>query len=149
MDTRERLEVRHWVQKAITLYESAGKEDTLGKIGDPEGPFIQNKCYIFALDLEGNLLAHPFSKQLVGQNLIGLRDSAGRNFIQKLIATAKTRGYGFAEYEWRVPDSKEEFHKTVFYERVDGIVLCSGFYTVKESPLEAIYRCFRPYGPCW
>jgi cytochrome c len=149
MDTRERLEVRHWVQRAIALYESAGKEDTLARVADPEGPFIRGSRYIFALGLDGNLLAHPFSKQLVGQNLTGLRDSEGRSFIRKLIATAKTRGYGFAEYKWPVPDSKEELHKTVFFEQVDEMVLCSGFYSVKESPFETICRCLRSYGLCW
>ena len=128
METRERLEVRHWIQGAIALYESAGKEETLARIANPEGQFIWGKRYIFALDLEGNLLAHPFSKQLVGKNLTDLRDSEGKSFIRKLLATAKTRGYGFADYMWPVPDSKEELHKTVFFERVDGMVLCSGFY---------------------
>ncbi|MGA2401523.1 MAG: cache domain-containing protein [Syntrophobacteraceae bacterium] len=148
METRERLEARHWVQEAITLYESAGKGETLARIADPEGPFIQGKRYIFALDLEGNLLAHPFSKQLVGQNLTDLRDSEGKSFIRKLLHTARTRGYGFADYTWPVPDSREVLHKTVFFERVDGMVLCSGYYTVKGSPLSEIYMCFHPYGPC-
>ncbi|MEN6439113.1 MAG: cache domain-containing protein [Syntrophobacter sp.] len=148
MDTQERLEVRRWVRKAIALYESAGKEETLERIGDREGPFIEGKRYIFALDPDGNLLAHPYSKQLVGQNLAGLRDSEGRAFIDKLLTTAKKRGYGYTDYNWQFPDSKEELNKTVFFEQVDGMILCSGFYSVKESPLEAICRCFRYYGPC-
>ncbi len=36
METRERLEVRHWIQGAIALYESAGKEETLARIANPE-----------------------------------------------------------------------------------------------------------------
>ena len=148
MDTRERLAVRYLVQKAIALYESAGKAETLARIADPEGPFIRGERYIFALDLEGSLLAHPFSKQLVSLNLTDLRDSDGRSFIRKVLATARTRGYGFADYQWQVPNSKEELYKTVFFERVEEIVLCSGFHTFKENPLEAIYRYSRTYGSC-
>ncbi len=148
MDTRERLEVRHLVQETIALYENAGKQETLARIADREGPFIRGERYVFALDLDGNLLAHPFSKQLVGQNLTDLRDSKGRSFIRKLVAKAKARGYGFIDYMWPLPDSKKESHKTVFFERVDGMVLCSGFYSNEESPMEVIFRCFSPYGPC-
>ena len=147
MDNRECLAVRYWVQKAVALFENAGKVETLARIADPEGPFIQDKRYVFALDIEGNLMAHPFRKELVGHNLITLRDCEGRNFVQKLLTTAQNRGYGFSDYKWQVPNSKDALHKTVFFERVDGIVLSSGFYTVKESPMEAFCKYFRPYGP--
>jgi hypothetical protein len=147
MDTRERMQARRWVQGAIALYESAGKQATLVRIADPEGPFVEGERYIFALDLDGNLLAHPFSKQLVGQNLSNLTDHDGKSFIEKVVATSKTRGYGFIEYRWALPNSNDDLHKTVFFERVDEMVLCSGFYTV-GSPLEDIFRCFSFYGPC-
>ena len=129
------------------MYERAGKEETLARIGDSEGQFTQGGRYIFALDLEGNLLAHPSSKQLVGQNLTDLTDSDGRRFIRELLATVKTRGYGFADYKWPVLDSKEELHKTVFFERVDGMVLCRVFHTIKGSPFQAVYGGGGPYGP--
>ena len=66
MDTRKRMETRRRVHKAITLYENLGREKTLERIADPEGPFADGERYIFALDLEGKLLAHPFSRALVG-----------------------------------------------------------------------------------
>ena len=70
MDTRECLEARHWVQKAIAFYESSGREETLARIADPKGQFTDGERYVFALDLEGKLLAHPFSKPLVGRSLM-------------------------------------------------------------------------------
>jgi signal transduction histidine kinase len=148
MDTRKRLDVKHLVEETIALLDRAGKKETLERIADPEGPFTDGEHYVFALDLDGNLLAHPFSKQLVGHNLADLRDSEGRDFIKNLVARAKSRGSGFVDYKWPVPDSKKEFHKTLFFERVDGMVLCSGFYSSEWSPMEAIYRCFLPFGPC-
>ena len=148
MDTRKRLEARHWVRKAIALYEDSGKEETLERIADPQGPFIDGERYIFALDLEGKLLAHPFSKMLVGRNLMDLRDSEGRSFIRKLLTRANNRGYGFVDYVWRVPNSDKEFNKTVFFERVDGMVLCSGFYDAAGGTIADMYMSFGPYGPC-
>ena len=147
MDTRKRLETRHWVQKAVALYENLGKEKTLEQIADPQGPFTDGERYIFALDLEGKLLAHPFSRALVGRDLADLRDSEGRSFIRKLLVGAKNRGCGFIDYKWPVPNSAEQRYKTVFFERVDGMVLCSGFYAVNGDPMEAIYMYLGPFMP--
>ncbi|MHC1725956.1 MAG: cache domain-containing protein [Syntrophobacteraceae bacterium] len=147
METCERMEIRRWVHKAIGFFMKEGREKTLAQISDPRGPFIYGSRYVFALNTGGDLLAHPFLKQLQGKNIFELRDSEGKGFIQKLLGTAKKRGYGYIDYRWQVPDSKEELPKTLFFERVDGMILCGGFYSNKESPLEAIYKCFRPYGP--
>ena len=149
MSTDERIEVRRWVQEAIDLYEGVGKEKALAEIADPDGRLIQGERYIFALDLDGNLLAHPFAERLRGKNLIGLRDCDGRNFISKMVDVAKARGYGFTEYKWPAPGAGKEFHKVVFFERVDGMILCGGFYTIEEGALESLFRCFQYYGPCW
>ncbi len=62
------------------------------------------------------------------------------------------------DYRWRSPVSEDELPKTVFFEQVAGIVLCSGFYSPKESswegiinylrsPFRAIYGGPWPYGP--
>jgi len=149
MDTNERSDARHRVEKAIAFYESSGKEETLSRIADPKGQFIDGERYIFALDLEGKLLAHPFAKKLAGRNLMDLRDSEGKRFIRKLLAKAKNRGYGFVGYMWPVPNSGDELHKTVFFERADGMVICSGFYSVKRSFLDAMFGgyCGPPYVP--
>jgi signal transduction histidine kinase len=127
METRERLEIRLWVQKAIAVYERAGEDEILRQIANPQSQFIQDKRYIFALDIEGKLLAHPFSKPFVGMNLLELKDCDGRTFVRKMVSTARTRGYGFADYKVQPPDSKEGFQKTVFFERIGEIVLCGGF----------------------
>ncbi len=158
MDTNERIETRRLTQDAIVLYENAGKETLIREIADSTGRFVLNERYTFALDLNGIMVAHPMEPELTGRNLIDLRDSEENAFIRKIVDTAKTKGYGFAEYKWRSPGSEDELHKTVFFERVDCIILCSGFYSSKEgswervinylrSPFRAIYGGFWPYGP--
>jgi signal transduction histidine kinase len=159
MNTHERIEVRRWVQDAITLYENAGKETLLREIADSRGRFVLDERYIFALDLNGTMAAHPMEPALTGKNLMDLRDSEGNAFIRKIVNTAKTKGNGFTDYKWHSPASDDELHKTVFFERVAGIILCSGFYSPQEScldsvinylrsPFRAIYGGGWPYGPC-
>ncbi len=148
MNINERIEVRKWVQEAIGLYEKAGKETVLREIADPEGRFVADDRYIFALDLNGTMAAHPIEPGLKGKNLMNLRDSEEKAFIRKIVNTAKTKGYGFADYKWHRPGSEDELHKTVFFERIDGIVLCSGFYNPKESFMDTFVKYFAYYGPC-
>ena len=158
MDTNEHIEVRRLMKDAITLYENAGQETLLREIANSTGPFVLNERYTFALDLKGTMVAHPMEPELTGRNLIDLRDSEENSFIRKIVDTAKTEGYGFAQYKWRRPGSEDELHKTVLFERVDCIILCSGFYSSQESswdkvanylksPFRAIYGGFWPYGP--
>ena len=134
------------MQDAITLYENAGKETLLREIADSRGRFVSDDRYIFALDLNGTMVAHPMDPALTGKNLMDLRDSEGNAFIRKIVDTAKTKGYGFTDYKWPRPASTDELNKTVFFERVDGIILCSGFYSSQESLLETLFKCFQYYG---
>jgi cytochrome c len=148
MITNERGDVRNWVKKAIDFLRSGGKEITLAEIANPGGQFVQNQRYVFALDLNGVMLAHPITERLVGRKLINLRDSEGDSFIHKIVNTAKTRGSGWVEYRWYPPESKEALRKTAYFERVDGMVLCSGYYTLEEDSPKDLFEYFRAYGPC-
>jgi signal transduction histidine kinase len=141
----ERIEVRRWVQDAITLYENAGKETLLREIADSRGRFVSDERYIFALDLNGTVVAHPMDPALTGKNLMDFTDSEGNVFVRKIVNTAKTKSYGFTDYKWHSPASDNELHKTVFFERVDGIILCSGFYSSRESLLDRFFKCFQYY----
>jgi cytochrome c len=148
MNNHERIEVRRWVEDAITLFENTGKETALAQIADSKGQFVLGERYIYALSIDGTMLAHPIEPELTGKDLLDLRDSEGKAFVRRIVDTAKTKGYGFTDYMWRSPGSHDELHKTVFFERVDGIVFCSGFYSSKESFLDSIFKCFQFYGPC-
>ncbi len=153
-DTNERIEVRRWVQNAISLYENAGKVTALREIADCRGRFVLNERYIFALDLHGTMVAHPMEPELTGKNVIDLTDSEGNAFIRKIVDTARSRGYGYRDYKWRSPGSYDDLHKTVFFERVYGIILCSGFYSSRESSFDSIINYLRSpfraiYGGGW
>jgi len=145
MEVFDQIEVRSRVQEAIAFYETAGKEVTLREIGNPEGQFVQNGHYLFAVDLDGNMLAHPVKRELTGRSVIDLRDCSGKSFIRKMVNVAKTRGYGFTEYEWEVPGRGVNHLKTTFFEKVDGMVLCCGFYSPQEPCCESIFD--RLFGP--
>jgi signal transduction histidine kinase len=145
MKVPEQIEVRNLLQKAIAFYQIAGKEATLREIDERGGQFVHDERYLFAVDVEGKMLAHPIKKELTGRSVIDLKDPCGKSFIRKIVNVAKKRGYGFTEYEWQVPGRQVERCKTTFFERVDGMVLCCGFYSPKEPSYEGIFD--RLFGP--
>ncbi|RZT11409.1 two-component system, NarL family, sensor kinase [Duganella sp. CF402] len=64
--------------------------------------------YFFLYDMQGNTLMHPRQPELVGQNLLGLRDEHGQLTIQNLLQRAKAGG-GLERYMWVKPST----HKPV------------------------------------
>jgi cytochrome c len=147
MNADERTEVRDLVQNAVALCEEAGKDVALAEIADKNGRFVRNGYYTYALDLSGTILAHPVDAELTGRDLSNLEDSNGKPFIRRIIDIAKTKGYGFIDYIWHLPSTKEELRKTVFLERVDDLVLCCGFYTTEEDFLKSLFKCYDYAGP--
>lgn len=134
-DTRERIAIRKWVQKAITLYESEGEEAILAELENPRGRFAHGDRCVFAMDVNGTILAHPLETELTGKVLIDLKDSDGKAFIRKIIDITNSRGYGFIDYKWPHPEFGRELGRTVFFEKVDRIIFCSSFYSSEKGPL--------------
>ncbi len=63
-----------------------------------------NDGYFFVYDLHGTVLMHPRQRELVGQDLSGMRDARGNATIQALLARAHAGG-GYVEYMWRRPST--------------------------------------------
>jgi hypothetical protein len=126
--TREQEKVMKWVEKAIAFYKASGKDIALAEFMNPRGQFIKDQQYVFVLDLDGIMLAHGINEKFAGKNFIGLKDSDGKAFIKEIVDNAKTEGSGWVEYKWYHPVTKEERPKTVFYEKIDDVILCSGIY---------------------
>jgi len=147
MNTRERAEARDLVRKAVAFREDAGRGAALAEIADRNGQFVRNGYYAYALDLAGTVLAHPFDIELTGRNCIELEDSNEKPFIRRILDIAKSKGYGFVDYIWHRPSSREELRKTVYLERVEDMVFCCGFYTTEQDFLVSLFKCYDYAGP--
>lgn len=126
--TREQEKVMKWVGKAIAFYKTSGKDIALAEFMNPRGQFIKDQQYVFVLDLNGIMLAHGINEKFAGKNFIDLKDSDGKTFIQEIIDNAKTGGSGWVDYKWYHPVNKEERPKTVYFEKIDDVIICSGVY---------------------
>ncbi|WP_027856106.1 cache domain-containing protein [Marinobacterium jannaschii] len=61
--------------------------------------------YFFVYDQSGRNLVHPTEPDLVGNDLIELRDSDGKYVIQELLMLAR-QGGGFSRYKWNKPSEE-------------------------------------------
>lgn len=101
---------------AAKFMNEKGFYPTVFEINKKEGKFVSKNTYVFLVDMEGHLLAHPFNQQYIGMDMTGNKDSNGRLFVQDYIAVAKTKGEGWTEYIYPTP---EELKKpTPFKEKI-------------------------------
>jgi len=127
---------KDWVAKAANFYKNSSKEIALAEFSNPKGLFVQESMYIFVLDSQGTMLAHGVNERYVGQLFINMKDSAGKFFVRDLVKTANEKGSGWVDYNWYNPVTKEIKPKSVYFEKVDDMIICSGIYI--EAMLDII-----------
>jgi cytochrome c len=120
-------EAKAWVKKAVAYYQSYGKTKALAEFSKPKGQFVKDNLYIYVLDLNGKMLAHP-KGSLVGRDFAKIKDPNGKLFAVDIVNDAKANGSGWINYKWEHPATKMPAPKTVYFEKVDDVVICSGVY---------------------
>jgi cytochrome c len=121
-------EARRWVDEAIAFFRATGKEIALVEFSNPQGRFVKGEQYLYVLDINGTMLAHPVNEKYVGKDFYRVQDSAGKSFIKEIVDTANDKGFGWVDYKWFDPATKKELPKTVYFEKVNGMIFCSGVY---------------------
>jgi two-component system, NarL family, sensor kinase len=111
-----KAELRHYVALALStispLYNTGRDDDDVKRLAmqqlvnldyGPDG-------YFFLYDYTGRSLMHPRQPELVGQDLIDLRDRRGQPVIRQMIDKARAGG-GFVEYTWNKPSTHADTPK--------------------------------------
>ncbi|KAF0234834.1 MAG: hypothetical protein FD177_397 [Desulfovibrionaceae bacterium] len=117
------------VKKAVAQYKSAGKDKALADINDSKGPFVDRDLYVVVYDMEGNCLAHGANAKQVGKNLMELRDPDGKFFVKERVELGKTKDSFWQDYKFVNPVSKQIENKSMYMEKVDGMLFGCGVYS--------------------
>ena len=128
---RSNQKAKDWVAKAIEFYKASGREIALAEFTNPKGPFVQDDMYIFVLDSKGNMVAHGVNEKYTDKSFVDLKDSTGKTFIREIIEGANANGSGWVEYQWYNPVNKETKPKSLYFEKIDDLIICSGIYIVR------------------
>ena len=121
-------DAKGWVTKAVDFYKAAGKRIALAEFTNPGGRFVKDELYIFVLNPKGTMLAHGVNERFVGEEFADLKDTDGKSFIKEILDKANKEGSGWVEYMWSNPVTKEVLSKTVYFEKVDELIICGGVY---------------------
>jgi signal transduction histidine kinase len=115
-------------KEAVALIKQVGLEAALAKIQDPKGPFVWKDSYVYVLDMDSKMLAHPTVPALVGKPSLGMKDSNGKMFVNEMIEVAKS-GEGWVQYMWPKPGEKPA-SKMGYVLRIPGenTIVCAGYY---------------------
>jgi two-component system NarL family sensor kinase len=106
----KRDELRSYIELALTSIQhlyGAGRDDQAAKEQVKAILSSMNfgdDGYFFVYDMQGLNLVHPRQPDLIGQNLMNMRDSDGTYVIRELIARA-SEGGGFQRYLWPKPST--------------------------------------------
>jgi cytochrome c len=121
-------EAKALLDKAVAFYKANGQETAFAAFNDSKGQFVSKDLYIFALDMNGQILSHGANAGLIGKDMMGTKDADGKLFMKDMVETAKTKGKGTVDYKWENPKTKVVEQKSSYVEKVDGVVLGCGYY---------------------
>ncbi len=129
--TKEECEAR--VKEAVKMINEQGFETVSEKINNRDEAFRWKDSYIFCVDMEGTMLAHP-AAVLIGQNLMNMPDSDGKMFMPKIIDLAKKDGAGWVHYTSRRRATNEILTKNSFITTIADkkLIVGAGYFTPKE-----------------
>ena len=123
-----KAEARAMVIKAEEFVKENGQEKAIAEFNKPDGQFVKDSFYVFAYNLKGTVIAHPFRPALVGKNVLKESDSQGKLFRKEIVEKAKLKGEGWVDYKYLNPATKKEKSKTTYFKKVDDMIICCGAY---------------------
>jgi signal transduction histidine kinase len=109
------------VHEAAALINTKGVEEAIKIIGDPKGPFVWKDSYVFLMDLNGKMLAHPIQPELTKEkHLLLMTDPTDKALFVHFVNTARLVGHGWVEYMWPKPGRNTPSKKLTYIYRVPG-----------------------------
>jgi len=87
--------------------------------------------YFFVIDQSGNLISEGKNYNLIGKNVLQLRDSDGKYLIKEIIKSALSKDPYWVSYQWKNPASNRIELKHTYAKKVPNSnwIIGSGFYT--------------------
>ncbi len=129
--TRDELFDR--VNEAVAFAKENGREKTLAEINNPEGRFVTGDLFVWASSRNGVLLADPFWKSGIGQNLWEYTDRHGMKVTQVGVqAMENGTGFSHALFPNTATNGTADVHKLIYMKAVDDTWwIGSGIYGLR------------------
>lgn len=107
--------------EAAALINSKGLDEAIKVISDPEGPFVWKDSYVFLMNLDGKMLAHPMKPELTKlDHCLLITDPTDKALFVHFVNLARKVGSGWVEYMWPKPGKTTPSKKLTYIYRVPG-----------------------------
>jgi polar amino acid transport system substrate-binding protein len=116
---------------------------TISRINAGEDPFWDKNnraLYVFVYNTNETIVAEADNPLLVGVNVKGKTDVAGTPFRDQITEQALTKGTGWVDYIWVIPDESGVYYKSAYFRLIQGsdsqpYIVISGLYIpCSQSP---------------
>ncbi|MHC1725345.1 MAG: cache domain-containing protein [Syntrophobacteraceae bacterium] len=121
-------DAKRFVKKAAAFYKANDRAIALAEFSNSQGSFVKGEQYVFVLDFTGVMLAHGVNRKYIGKDFFRIVDSDGKSFIKEIVEIANSEGSGWVEYRWVDYMTKTERPKIVYFEEMNGVIICSGIF---------------------
>jgi signal transduction histidine kinase len=120
------------VAKAAAAVESRGRVAAFAEFRKPDSDWFHGDTYLFAYDMDLNVLLNPAFPEREGKNFAGHRDETGKPVHDEIRAVVKANRAGWVDTVIAQPSSRRAAKKRVYAVAVmiDGRpgIIGSGFY---------------------
>jgi len=118
-------------KEAAEMVNAKGLDASIAEVNKKDGKFVWKDSYVFLVDFDGKMLAHPMSPALIGKNVLDMKDKAedpakGKFLFKEFTEMAKTKGEGWLEYMWTNPGDPKPRKKITYVYRVPGKNIYAG-----------------------
>ncbi len=118
-DTATKNECVVKCHEAAALINSKGVEAAIKIINDSTGPFVWKDSYVFLMNLDGRMLAHPIQPELMlHKHVLLMTDPLDKALFVHFVNLAKKVGQGWVEYMWPKPGKTSPSKKISYIYRV-------------------------------
>jgi signal transduction histidine kinase len=118
--TKEECVVK--TKEAGKMVTDKGVEAAIAEVNKKDGKFVWKDTYVFLMDLDGKMIAHPMSPALIGKNVLDMKDKGtpGKLLFKEFVEVAKGKGDGWVDYMWINPGDPKPRKKVTYIYRVPG-----------------------------
>jgi signal transduction histidine kinase len=115
-------------KEAAQMINAKGLDETSKEINNKQGKFVWKDTYVFLMDMDGKMLAHPMSPGLIGKNVLDMKDKGtpGKFLFKDFVEVAKGKGEGWVDYMWANPGDPKPRKKVTYIYKVPGKNLFAG-----------------------
>jgi cytochrome c len=109
-------------KEAGKMVTDKGLEAAIAEVNKKDGKFVWKDTYVFLMDLDGKMIAHPMSPALIGKNVLDMKDKGtpGKLLFKEMVEVAKGKGEGWVDYMWTNPGDPKPRKKVTYIYRVPG-----------------------------